>query len=94
MPPTPPSKAHGHTPNLKKTFLVPSLQNPGYAPATLYSEYSYLTRCAQGVRVFFPSRESNLIKRNGMNKFRCFTEKLYSVNVRVFKIVAHSNVDN
>ena len=56
--------------------------------------FTYITRCTRGVRVFFSVtiiRSSNSVR---MNKFDFTTEKIGSVHMTVFEIVAHCNVDN
>ena len=49
------------------------------------------TRCTQGVRVFFPEQECNLVTvLVGLN-LTLILEQLCKVQTRVFEIVAHRN---
>ena len=52
-----------------------------------------LTRCTRGVRVFFSVTRMRSSNSARMNKFD-FTEKIGSVHMTMFEIVAHCNVDN
>ena len=52
------------------------------------------TRCTQGVRVFFPEQECNLVTVLAGLNLALLLEQLCKVHTRVFEIVAHCNVDN
>ena len=52
------------------------------------------TRCMRGVRVFFSVTRMRSSNSARMNKFDFTTEKIGSVHMTVFEIVAHHNVDN
>ena len=53
-----------------------------------------LTRCTRGVRVFFSVTRMRSSNSARMNKFDFTTEKIGSVHMTVFEIVALRNVDN
>ena len=52
------------------------------------------TRCTRGVRVFFSVTRMRSSNSARMNKFAFTTEKIGSVHMTVFEIVAPRNVDN
>ena len=52
------------------------------------------TRCTQGVYVFFPEQECNLVTVLVWINLALLLERLCKVHMRVFEIVAHRNVDN
>ena len=52
------------------------------------------TRCTRGVRVAFSVTRMRSSNSARMNKFDFTTEKIGSVHMTVFEIVAHCNVDN
>ena len=52
------------------------------------------TRCTRGVRVIFSVTRMRSSNSARMNKFDFATEKIGSVHMTVFEIVAHRNVDN
>ena len=52
------------------------------------------TRCTRGVRVVFSVTKMRSSNSARMNKFDFTTEKIGSVHMTVFEIVAHCNVDN
>ena len=54
----------------------------------------YKTRCTRGVRVGFSVARMRSSNRACMNKLDLTTEKIGSVHMTVFEIVAHRNVDN
>ena len=51
-------------------------------------------RRTRGVRVVFPVTRMRSSNSARMNKFDFTTEKIYSVHMTMFEIVAHHNVDN
>ena len=51
-------------------------------------------RCTRGVRVFFSVTRIRSSNSARMNKFDFTTEKIGSVHMTVFEIVAHCYVDN
>ena len=68
----------------------------GYIPPSLIERPSVpiITRCTRGVHVVFSvasMRSSNIAR---MNKPDFTTEKIGSVHMTVFEIIAHRNVDN
>ena len=52
------------------------------------------TRCTRGVRVVLSVTRMRSSNSARMNKFDFTTEKIGSVHMIVFEIVAHRNVDN
>ena len=52
------------------------------------------TRCTRGVRVVFSVTRMRSSNSARMNKFDFTTEKIGSLHMTVFEIVAHRNVDN
>ena len=53
-----------------------------------------LTRCTRGVRVVFSVARMRSCNSARMNKLDFTTEKIGSVHMTVFEIIAHRNVDN
>ena len=53
-----------------------------------------ITRCTRGVLVFFSVTRMRSSNSARMNKFDFTTEKIGSVHMTVFEIVAHCNDDN
>ena len=53
-----------------------------------------ITRCTRGVRVVFSVTRMRSSNSARMNKFDFTTEKIGSVHMTVFEIVAHQNVDS
>ena len=53
-----------------------------------------ITRCTRGVHVVFSVTRIQSSNSARMNKFDFTTEKIGSVHMTVFEIVAHCNVDN
>ena len=53
-----------------------------------------ITRCTRGVRVVFSVARMRSSNSARMNKLDFTTEKIGSVHMTVFEIVAHRNVDN
>ena len=60
----------------------------------LITTISCITRCTRGVRVVFSVTRMRSSNSARMNKFDFTTEKIGSVHMIVFEIVAHRNVDN
>ena len=58
------------------------------------TQYVELTKCTRGVRVVFSVTRMQSSNSARMNKFDFTTEKIGSVHMTVFEIVAHHNVDN
>ena len=69
------------------------IQSPSPQPKSK-RQYNIVTRCTRGVRVVFSVTRMRSSNSARMNIFDFTTEKIGSVHMIVFEIVAHRNVDN
>ena len=66
-----------------------------YFDSILNEKWNYaITRWTRGVRVFFSVARMRSSNSARMNKLDFITEKIGSVHMTVFEIVAHRNIDN